>query len=61
LEAPLLFGLLYFANVFAANVPNPIFVALGIQVFSWIAQFIGHGVFEKRSPALLDNLVQGNS
>lgn len=25
---------------------------------SWLAQFIGHGVFEKRAPALLDNLVQ---
>lgn len=24
----------------------------------WIVQFIGHGVFEKRAPALLDNLVQ---
>jgi len=24
---------------------------------SWIAQFIGHGVFEKRAPALLDNLL----
>ncbi|CAH02808.1 2-hydroxy-palmitic acid dioxygenase MPO1 [Kluyveromyces lactis] len=27
-------------------------------VISWIFQFIGHGVFEKRKPALLDNLVQ---
>jgi uncharacterized membrane protein YGL010W len=25
---------------------------------SWIAQFLGHGVFEGRAPALLDNLVQ---
>ena len=32
--------------------------ALGIFVLSWIAQFIGHGVFEGRTPALLDNLVQ---
>jgi uncharacterized membrane protein YGL010W len=23
----------------------------------WIAQFIGHGVFEKRNPALMDNLL----
>ena len=29
-----------------------------VQVSSWIFQFIGHGVFEKRAPALLDNLVQ---
>ncbi|KAL9611805.1 MAG: hypothetical protein Q9167_003573 [Letrouitia subvulpina] len=32
--------------------------ALGIHVASWIAQFIGHGIFEGRAPALLDNLVQ---
>lgn len=25
---------------------------------SWVWQFIGHGVFEKRKPALLDSLVQ---
>ncbi|CAB4256739.1 similar to Saccharomyces cerevisiae YGL010W Putative protein of unknown function [Maudiozyma barnettii] len=30
----------------------------GIFVLSWICQFIGHGVFERRKPALLDNLVQ---
>ena len=30
----------------------------GIFVLSWVAQFIGHGVFEGRAPALLDNLVQ---
>jgi 2-hydroxy fatty acid dioxygenase len=32
--------------------------ALGVHVASWIAQFVGHGVFEGRAPALLDNLVQ---
>lgn len=25
---------------------------------SWLAQFVGHGAFEGRAPALLDNLVQ---
>lgn len=29
-----------------------------VFVVSWIFQFIGHGFFEKRKPALLDNLVQ---
>ncbi|KAK9456001.1 hypothetical protein V1511DRAFT_249953 [Dipodascopsis uninucleata] len=29
-----------------------------ILIISWAAQFIGHGVFEKRAPALLDNLFQ---
>ncbi|KAK7317245.1 hypothetical protein RJT34_01305 [Clitoria ternatea] len=33
-------------------------VALAAQIFCWTGQFIGHGVFEKRAPALLDNLVQ---
>ena len=28
---------------------------LGIHVALWIAQFIGHGVFEKRAPALLES------
>jgi len=32
--------------------------AFGVNVVSWIAQFIGHGKFEGRAPALLDNLVQ---
>jgi len=32
--------------------------AIGVNVFSWIAQFVGHGKFEGRAPALLDNLVQ---
>jgi len=32
--------------------------AIGIQIVTWVAQFIGHGVFEGRAPALLDNLVQ---
>jgi uncharacterized membrane protein YGL010W len=32
--------------------------AIGIQILAWTAQFIGHGVFEGRAPALLDNLMQ---
>lgn len=33
-------------------------IALSIHIISWLAQFVGHGAFEKRAPALLDNLVQ---
>ncbi|ODV94133.1 hypothetical protein PACTADRAFT_17865 [Pachysolen tannophilus NRRL Y-2460] len=29
-----------------------------VFVMSWLAQFIGHGFFEHRAPALLDNLLQ---
>jgi len=28
-----------------------------LHIFSWIAQFMGHGLAEKRAPALLDNLL----
>lgn len=34
------------------------YIAIGVHIFSWLAQFVGHGVFEGRAPALLDNLVQ---
>ncbi|KAF8803799.1 DUF962-domain-containing protein [Phlegmacium glaucopus] len=30
---------------------------ISIHVLCWIAQFIGHGLAEKRAPALLDNLL----
>lgn len=30
-----------------------------LHAVSWIMQFIGHGVAEKRAPALLDNLLGG--
>jgi 2-hydroxy fatty acid dioxygenase len=32
--------------------------AAGVFVASWVLQFLGHGKFEGRAPALLDNLVQ---
>jgi len=32
--------------------------AAGVNIVSWIAQFVGHGVFEGRAPALLDNIYQ---
>lgn len=32
--------------------------AIAINVIAWIAQFVGHGKFEGRAPALLDNLGQ---
>ncbi|KAJ3346598.1 hypothetical protein HDU83_002844 [Entophlyctis luteolus] len=37
---------------------EPISSASIAFVIAWIAQFIGHGVYERRAPALLDNLVQ---
>jgi uncharacterized membrane protein YGL010W len=33
-------------------------IAVVVHIVSWIAQFVGHGKYEGRKPALLDNLVQ---
>ena len=33
-------------------------IAAAVHVVSWILQFVGHGKYEGRKPALLDNLVQ---
>ncbi|KAK1070169.1 hypothetical protein LTR12_010004 [Friedmanniomyces endolithicus] len=57
--APLLLGGTAYANhlttTYGMKANN---VAIGVHVLSWLAQFVGHGVFEGRAPALLDNLVQ---
>ncbi|KAF9055045.1 DUF962-domain-containing protein [Hymenopellis radicata] len=37
--------------------PDHMAVAGAVHAFAWIAQFIGHGVAEKRAPALLDNIL----
>lgn len=52
-----------FANYFAVACPQlygmPAWhVALPIHIAAWILQFIGHGVFERRKPALFDSLDQ---
>lgn len=33
-------------------------IAIGVHIASWLAQFVGHGKFEGRAPALLDNIFQ---
>jgi len=43
------------ATAFKHNNPNATQIALGLFIFSWIAQFIGHGFAEGRAPALLNN------
>jgi 2-hydroxy fatty acid dioxygenase len=35
--------------------------AILLHITAWVAQFLGHGVAEKRAPALLDNLIGGLS
>lgn len=57
--APLLVaGTAYANHLTSAYGMKANYIAIGIHIFSWIAQFIGHGLFEGRAPALLDNLVQ---
>lgn len=48
-----------YSNYLRAQDPTLTFrAALGLHIFSWLAQFVGHGAFEHRAPALLDNLIQ---
>lgn len=55
LYAPVIAGMHYWGTkILSQNIS----LAVAIHVAAWIAQFVGHGVFEKRKPALLDNLLQ---
>ncbi|KAF9344569.1 hypothetical protein BGX34_005519 [Mortierella sp. NVP85] len=58
LSAPLFLGLARNATQFQLSNPNANKIALAIHVAAWVAQFIGHGVYEKRAPKLMDNLLQ---
>jgi 2-hydroxy fatty acid dioxygenase len=59
LYAPFLLGGTAWANHLTSTYGiKANYTAIAVHVVSWIAQFIGHGVFEGRAPALLDNLVQ---
>ncbi|KAI9501033.1 hypothetical protein GGI25_004239 [Coemansia spiralis] len=58
LATPIMYAFLVTSQEYALSSPEAAKVLFGVFVFAWIAQFIGHGVFEKRAPALLDNLVQ---
>jgi len=56
LYLPQMTFILLSATAFTHNNPDAMQIALGLFVFSWIAQFVGHGFAEGRSPALLENL-----
>ncbi|KAK7520240.1 uncharacterized protein IWZ02DRAFT_450888 [Phyllosticta citriasiana] len=59
LLAPLLFaGTACVQHLLATYGATANWWALGLHIFSWVAQFVGHGKFEGRAPALLDNIVQ---
>lgn len=57
--APLLVsGTAYANHLTSAYGMTANYIAIGVHIVSWLVQFVGHGVFEGRAPALLDNLVQ---
>ena len=59
LIAPVLLGFVAYANYLASTYGSTAnYWALGLFLGSWMAQFVGHGAFEGRAPALVDNLVQ---
>ena len=59
LLAPIVIGGTAYANHLTSNYGATANTwAAAINIASWIAQFVGHGRFEGRAPALLDNLVQ---
>ncbi|CAL1701626.1 unnamed protein product [Somion occarium] len=37
--------------------PEALRYVIALHIAAWLAQFVGHGVAEKRAPALLDNIV----
>ena len=53
-----LLGLHFYARYFSQNVTNASYYAILVQALAWIGQFIGHGIYEKNKPALMDSLVQ---
>jgi uncharacterized membrane protein YGL010W len=48
----------YTATHYANTAASPHTTALALHVVCWILQFLGHGLAEKRAPALLDSFVQ---
>ncbi|ESQ27713.1 hypothetical protein EUTSA_v10019143mg [Eutrema salsugineum] len=60
LAALLCFSCWIGSSFLAARIGHSLTFKVGVasQLLCWIGQFLGHGVFEKRAPALLDNLVQ---
>lgn len=56
--ALLIFLLYVAANAFRFFVPYAYLIAIVIHGVAWVLQFMGHGVFEGRKPALLDGLLQ---
>lgn len=58
LYAPILLGMGHYSNVWYATDNEAIKKAGYLFTAAWIAQFVGHGKFEGRAPALFTSLFQ---
>jgi len=59
ITVPMILGWTAFANHLTnTNAAAVNKIAIIAEIVAWAAQFIGHGAFEGRAPALLDNLLQ---
>ncbi|KAL9862153.1 hypothetical protein AtNW77_Chr1g0076081 [Arabidopsis thaliana] len=60
LAALLCFSCWIGSSFLAARLGHSLTLKVGVasQLLCWTGQFLGHGLFEKRAPALLDNLLQ---
>lgn len=58
LSVPIFLGAAKHATHFLATNPKANKIAAYVHILSWIAQFVGHGVFEKRAPKLTESVVQ---
>jgi 2-hydroxy fatty acid dioxygenase len=59
LLAPLLIAATALVNYLTSTYGAAVtYWAAGIHILAWVGQFIGHGVYERRKPALLDNVIQ---
>jgi uncharacterized membrane protein YGL010W len=56
---PLIMGWTAYSNHLITNYSSSVnSIGIAVEIVAWIAQFVGHGAFEGRAPALLDNLTQ---
>ncbi|TVY59554.1 putative endoplasmic reticulum membrane protein [Lachnellula suecica] len=56
---PVIIGWTAYANYLTTNYTTSANTfGVAVEIFAWVAQFVGHGLYEGRAPALLDNLVQ---
>jgi uncharacterized membrane protein YGL010W len=56
---PLIIGWTAYSNHLTSTYTyNANVLGIAVEVGAWVAQFVGHRVYEERAPALLDNLLQ---